>query len=412
MYFYLRSVESKTTSLQKLTYLTKGLLNMSIKNSNAAPASSGIFGSFLINNIELIACVIGLIASILGIKSELGKPGVIDNFNYLIGIDILNITVIVIALCTIKANKLEIEGPEMEQLSSQLLVHPTDGEMINVRVNEIVRQLVYCVRWFAIILGFFYLLQLFADSTIIRDKEGINNTLKASTSIVDLIMDELPYKTQAVKYLIIETFTNASNLFSAAYLFLAFQVLFLVTVDKDNKTWRMKGWVPFSIAILIMLVNIVLFLNGYSAKAEPTDAEQGVTYLANISHMMRLTGGVYNGVAMFLLFSRFISMEYFFQNSSRTWQRNFYFYGTVIILPLYVIAQPMYGIFEAVEIGKSNIMFKSLVFLVCFWGKLVFFLFIFTMLTKKWIHAYIFISLTQKDTVSNVSKALNEVEDM
>jgi hypothetical protein len=105
-------------------------------------------------------------------------------------------------------------------------------------------------------------------------------------------------------------------------------------------------------------------------------------------------------------------MEYFFKNSSNWWQRNFYFYGTIIVLPLYVVAQPLYGLFNAIEIGKSPELFKSVVFLICFWGKLVFLLFIFTMLTKKWIHSYLFMVLSQEETLLKISKDLRDVEDL
>jgi len=360
--------------------------------------------SVLKENNELLGCIVGLITSFIFLGTQLNKIDGLDPIDLLKGIDLLNIFVILCALSAIKCVSLEIDGKEMSKLSTTLALSGKEGESITLRVNEIVRQLVYCVRWFALILGLFYLLQLFTDATITQDEKDIKYTLSGSYNVIELIQSELPFKIHAIRYLVTETFTNAANLFSAAYLFLAFQVLFLVTVDKDNRTWRMKGWIPMSVAMLIMVANILFFLDGDSLNSRTT--------LANISHMIRLTGGIYNGLAMLLLFSRFISMEYFFQNSSRSWQRNFYFYGTVIGLPLYVLAQPMYGIFNAVEIGESAVLFKSFVFLVCFWGKLVFFLFIFTMLDKKWIHAYLFISLTQRDTVSKVSKSLKEVEDL
>jgi hypothetical protein len=72
----------------------------------------------------------------------------------------------------------------------------------------------------------------------------------------------------------------------------------------------------------------------------------------------------------------------------------------------------MYGVFNAVEIGESAVLFKSIVFLICFWGKLVFFLFLYTMLNKRWIHTYLFLAVSQKDTISNISKALKDVEDL
>lgn len=356
------------------------------------------------NSNELLGLIVGIVTSVIFLLSKFGKIESIGEEQLLLGVDFLNIAVLVIALTSIKAVELGIADNEIGKLKQRLpLNNEAELETLRGRVNELVKQLVYCVRWFAIILGMFYLLQVITDFTLSRLEDEIKITLnhESSTSIIELMAGNLPCKVEAAKYLALEIFTNATNLFSASYLFLAFQVLFLVTIDTDNKTWRLKSYIPVSIAVAITIANVIVFLVGLNGNT-----------LSNLSHMIRLMGGIYNGLAMLLLFSRFISMEYFFQNSAQSWQRNFYFYGTVIGLPLYVIAQPMYGVFNAVEIGESAVLFKSLVFLVCFWGKLVFLLFIFTMLKKRWIHTYIFIALTQKDTLSHISKDLGDVDDL
>lgn len=361
-----------------------------------------MFNRILKNSAELLGLTVGIITSITFILTKIGTLK-IEESQLLLGVDFLNILVLLIALLFIKDTELGVSDSELKELKNHLTASSNlDIGSIVIRVNQLVRQLVRCIWWFAIILALFYGLQLFTDATQ-EPYEKVKATLNGNYSILQLLSHGAPLDIAAAKHLSLEILTNSTNLFSASFLFLAFQVLFLVTLGADNKTWTLlKNYIPIiSIAILITVINVVFFVVGFSDVP-----------LYILSHTMRLLGGIYNGVAMLLLFSRFISMEFFFKKSSQRWQKNFYFYGTVIILPLYVIAQPMYGIFNAVEMGQSAALFKSVVFLVCFWGKLVFLLFIFTTLSKKWLHSYLFISLTQMDTLTNVAKDLKEVDDL
>lgn len=349
---------------------------------------------------ELLGIIVGIVTSITFILTSIRKIN-IEMSELLIGIDILNVLVLIVALTAIKSSPLAIDSKEFKKLILHLNIKTEDeGREILTRVNVLIKQLVYAIRMFAVFLCAFYLFQLFVDTTQ-QPYENIKVNIGDSFSILELLAKNGKNDVSAAKFLSLEILTNSANLLSAAYLFLAFQILFLVTIEDDNKTWMLKGYIPISIAIFITFANIAFFIGGFFG-----------AHLSSISHVTRLVGGIYNGVAMFLLFSRFISMEYFFQNSRMNWQRKFYFYGTVIILPLYVVAQPLYGLFNAVEIGESATLFKSIVFLVCFWGKLVFLLFVFTMLNKKWIHAYLFMVLSQKDTLNSVSIDLRDVDDL
>lgn len=353
---------------------------------------------------ELIAVITGIVSTIFVLLNNLGK---VNDYKpeILVGIDLLNIVVLLIALVSIKPIRLEInKGDELKKLKSHLLLNDESViEDTRNRVNAIVRQLIYCIYWFSVILILFYLVQIYIDLQLTESDQNIKKALVNSNDLFQLITGKSQHKAEAAKFISVEVITNALNVLSAAFLFIAFQVLFVVTIDSDNKTWQLKwiGILPISIAFTIIGANILMVLCGANGQN-----------LSHLSHVIRLIGGIFNGVAMFLLFSRFISMEYFFQRSKQKWQRNFYFYGTIIGLPLYVMAQPLYGLFNAVEFSADAAIFKSFVFLVCFWGKVVFLLFIFTMVNKKWMHSYLFIVLTQKDTVSRLSKELNDVQDL
>lgn len=351
---------------------------------------------------ELLVSALGIISSISVILSATNNLNDIQKEYLTVSLDILNFMILLIALLVIRTLPLKIEDIEFEKLNKILDLGKEKTELLRKRVNELVRQLVYCVRWFIIILGIFYLLQLWLDLTILNKYDYYKHfqpTLSKSHGIIDLINENYgEYDTIIAEFLTLELLTNTTNLFSAGYLIIAFQVLFFVTLADDNKTWSLKGYIPLSIAVLITIANLMFSLIGHESIP-----------LEDSSQSIRFIGGLYNGVAMFLLFGRFISMEYFFQKTRKSFERNFYFFGTIIFLPLYVIAQPLYGVLHSMSI-QSEELFKSLVFLICLWGKIVFLFFIITMLKKKWIHIYLFLAISQESILNKISIALSDVE--
>jgi hypothetical protein len=101
--------------------------------------------------------------------------------------------------------------------------------------------------------------------------------------------------------------------------------------------------------------------------------------------------GIYNGLAMGLLFGRFISMEFYFKEiyENQSWlSRILYNYGVVFLLPIYVLAQPMYGLLKLDTFERLG-SFEGIVFLVCFMGKSIFLLVMYAYLTSKLLHVYL-----------------------
>ena len=97
----------------------------------------------------------------------------------------------------------------------------------------------------------------------------------------------------------------------------------------------------------------------------------------------------------------------------KSFERNFYFYGITIGLPLYIVVQPLYALFNLFDLGESSAsIFKAIVFLITFWGKLVLLFFIYTMLNKKWIHSYILLTLIEKKNLEKLSIELEDVEKL
>ena len=156
-------------------------------------------------------------------------------------------------------------------------------------------------------------MQLFIDTGRI-DGRDTNNVLKECYSWTEVMAaSQVHSKTgllnsSVARFLLDDFLSNTFNLISAAFLFIGFQVLYMATLGSDNRTSLINYFVPFSIAALIIMWNIISVFIGFEHN------------IANINlyvstHMVRLAGGIYNGVAMSLLFSRFIAMEYFFKEA-------------------------------------------------------------------------------------------------
>ncbi len=359
---------------------------------------------FLKQNDEILGIIVGIITSVAVIIKTIDKTN-LQNLNINLLTDAINIGILILALIFIKGIPLYVSEAENAKICKNFKLTKESFNAKVVRTNSLINQLASSIRWFALILLGFYCLQFFMDISLMDKYDAFEKSLLENKSIFELLKST-PQNTQwnldllAAKFLGIEILTNAANLFSATFLFTAFLVLFGITLESDNKTWQIKNQIPMSIAIAITLINIVFFIVGID-----------FFNLKETSTSIRLLGGLYNGIAMALLFSRFISMEYYFQHSKRNFERAFYYYGITIGLPLYVVVQPLYALFNAVDLEAASI-FKSIVFLICFWGKLVFLFFMYTMLNKKWVHSYILLNLIENENLEKLSIDLDDVDQL
>lgn len=354
---------------------------------------------FIKENDEFLASSIALVGSIGVILNAIK----ITSFQYIKNINLftdgLNLAALFIGLYFIKKTVLVVRDNESLRLSKQYSVTKQELSSRLLRTNSLIRQLYKSIRWFIIILLGFYLLQFYVDSYF--DYDSFKSVLKiVGEDYIDLLINSNSERKSAAQYLALEVLTNATNLFSATFLFTAFLVLFGVTLEDDDRTSKINNQIPIAIAIGITVLNILILAKGIP----------GLT-LEESATIVRLLGGLYNGIAMALLFSRFISMEYYFQSSNKSFERMFYFYGVTIWLPLYVVVQPLYSLFNLFDLGQTAVI-KAIVFLITFWGKLVFLFFIYTMLNKKWIHSYILLALMEKDKLEKLSFELEDVEKL
>jgi hypothetical protein len=316
-------------------------------------------------------------------------------------IDALNALVLFIALAIIKPKKIE-ELHSPEQIKDLVLINQVDYEKIRdrcIRVNMLVKQFVTSLRFFMIILSFYYIIQFVIHLFDVFPNEILNvqiiHDFKECNSFSSLVVSQ---KEITISYIIVDLLGNLLNLFSSVFLFSCFAVLYLPTI-KDNLEEKYEHYLyPSGFAILLILLNILLF-----------SIDIGHSLLIT-SFYLKLVIGIFAGFGMIILFSRFISMELYF-SKSKDWQRRFYQIGILFSLPLYSIVQPLFAFFDVTESIGNQEVFKSGVFLICLWGKIFFILFIYSSIFKGYMHAYLLMVLHNKDYMEKTSLIFTEVND-
>jgi hypothetical protein len=108
---------------------------------------------------------------------------------------------------------------------------------------------------------------------------------------------------------------------------------------------------------------------------------------------LQLFIGSLNGLAMALLFGRYISMEqtaYDMKTGEYAeWEyKNLIHISTICILPIYAIAQPLFGLFEIDAFGDPGA-FANLVFFVCLIGKALFLFLTYILMKHRLTHLYL-----------------------
>jgi hypothetical protein len=114
---------------------------------------------------------------------------------------------------------------------------------------------------------------------------------------------------------------------------------------------------------------------------------------------------------MGLLFGRLISMEYYFKDvqlTSYKFSKQFYHYGAIFILPLYALANGLYGVQEFTIYTVEGFPLKALIFFICFIGKGFFFLFIYHYINYKWLHIYLHLIIANNSIPLSIIKFMNK----
>jgi hypothetical protein len=75
---------------------------------------------------------------------------------------------------------------------------------------------------------------------------------------------------------------------------------------------------------------------------------------------------------------------------------------TVFLLPIYALAQPLFGAFEINAFGDSRA-FANYVFFICLFGKIFFLYFTFDFIRKRKLHYYLHLIINSHDILKNVN---------
>jgi hypothetical protein len=105
-------------------------------------------------------------------------------------------------------------------------------------------------------------------------------------------------------------------------------------------------------------------------------------------NVLQLIIGSLNGLTMALLFGRYISMEQALRGINRGGFYELIRWGTIIILPAYALAQPLFGNFEIDAFGSPQF-FANCVIFACLVGKIFFLGITFWFMKKRFIHEYL-----------------------
>ncbi len=193
--------------------------------------------------------------------------------------------------------------------------------------------------------------------------------------------------------LVLIELTNLFNFLSSVFIYLSFKVLYYKTLDEEN---RSNHYFMDALIFTVMLVFIYLLFT--RTQVLGLDSHETTKLTNNFSLLI----GILNGLAMGLLFARFISMEYVLTNA---WDLDVngnpninakkYIRGLMVfLLPLYATVQPIFGNFQIAEMGNPAI-HKNIVFLICLLGKIFFLSVYYYYAHKRWIHAFMISSVNR-----------------
>jgi hypothetical protein len=178
---------------------------------------------------------------------------------------------------------------------------------------------------------------------------------------------------------------DITNYLSSVFIYLAFLVLYNETLDKyNNSNYFQNGYFRFVFLFTIVYVAACIIL-GIASSSDAT------------SNRLSLIAGMVNGLAMMLLFSRYITMEHVVKHiKAIRYPEKLVSTGMLYLLPIYAIVQPLFGSFEIPAFGNPQ-KFANYVFLFCFIGKWFFLYVTYLFINRKLMHIYLHLVITPHD---------------
>lgn len=296
---------------------------------------------------------------------------------------------------------------------------------LNNRVEKLVNQFRLHMSLFAFSLILIYGVILL---TVLTSKER---------TIGELLLAPPSYEGRTIGYFPIVT--NLINLLGALFVQLGFSVLSNKTLEahkdaaeaqRDSvkivddqhslETTQLIGYnssLYWAIPLMFFVTYTLIFIS------------LSVTYLgvSNLAvtrflNIFDLLAGLANGLAMSLLFGRYVSIEQSIGNTRlfKTVFENIFhpFFsirykalvslGIIFILPIYALAQPLFGSLKIDAFGDPN-NFQTMVYAICLVGKICFFHLTYILISKKLLHLYLYGLVSQ---VGNFKELENCFEKM
>ena len=214
--------------------------------------------------------------------------------------------------------------------------------------------------------------------------------------------------------------TNLINLLGALFVQLGFSVLYGKTLDaqtvqevnrgrasaaKDQYSLETTQYITYNsslywgVPLMLFVLYALIFISLSVAYLGNSDFV-AVTRFLNIADLI---AGSANGLAMSLLFGRYASIERDIgeTKSFKTVFDNIFYpfsslpykalvsVGIVFVLPIYALAQPLFGSLKIDAFGDPD-NFETIVFAVCLLGKICFLHLTYILISKKLLHLYLY----------------------
>lgn len=185
------------------------------------------------------------------------------------------------------------------------------------------------------------------------------------------------------------------NFLSSVFVYLAFKVLHDQTLDDENQRKHYyNDAIIFSLIYLIGYIAFEVTVNEHIQLTPGCDPIENPQYKYG-ANLFGLISGLANGIAMSLLFGKYRELEHSIGAIDKIRPMGIVFFGTIFILPIYAIVQPLFGSFEIDAFGNPKD-FANLVFFICFIGKVFFLYFTYSFIKEKLFHLHLHMLLTSR----------------
>ncbi len=251
------------------------------------------------------------------------------------------------------------------------------------------------------------------ELSIIRDlKTKASNLNAVEKSQIDILKTKIKVKeNKPISWF--DFITNIINFSGALFIFLAFKVLHDETLQKkDYSTYTFFWMFPSGFFVFYVLVLGLLYLVYFDLVR--FDPETNPTIFLNWTDLF---AGSINGLAMALLFGRYVSIEQSVKSSvlSKLKHTNLFLtipYKKIVskiiifILPIYALTQPLFGSLTIDSFGNPKL-FQTMVFVICLIGKILFFIITYLLIRKKLLHLYLHGVVAEVRNLQELEKCLD-----